>query len=172
MPYNISLVVKGDITVAVWFGMYNMGQRLNTQPALAYCFHTSFVDSGIERVSVPQLDVADAALFAEGTVRTFFMDLQFTDWEEAVAESDDVEETDHSCDVQHWHSKWRETMGKLYGMDQQPQVSWAGIADCCLVPRCMPCFWMKASLFAGLVTHSRGCARQRLSVDCCRGSIP
>lgn len=129
MPYNISLVVKGDITVAVWFGMYNMGLRLTTQPALAYCFHTSFVDSGIERVGVPDMDVADSSLFPEDTIRTFFMDVQLTDWEESVTETDDLEETDHSCDVLHWHSKWRETMGKLYGMDQHPQVSKAQVSD-------------------------------------------
>ena len=121
VPFNISLAVKGDITVAIWFGMYNMGMRLNTQPELAYCFHTAFVDSGIERVGVPELDVANPDLFTEKTVKSFFMDMQLTNMEDTSLEQDDSEDSDHSCDVLHWHSKWRETMGKLYGIDQ-PEV--------------------------------------------------
>ena len=114
VPYNISLVVKGDITVAVWFGMYNMGLRLTTQPALAFCFHTSFMDSGIERVGVPQLDIADPSLFTEDTVQTFFLDMQLTDWDEPEADQDDAEEIDLSCDVLHWRNKWQETVDKRY----------------------------------------------------------
>ena len=114
VPYNISLVVKGDITVAVWFGMYNMGLRLTTQPALAFCFHTAFMDSGIERVGVPQLDVADPSLFTEDTVKTFFLDMQLTDWDEPEEDQDDGEEIDLSCDILHWRNKWQDTVDKRY----------------------------------------------------------
>ena len=114
VPFNISLVVKGDITVAVWFGMYNMGLRLTTQPALAFCFHTAFMDAGIERVGVPQLDVADPSLFTEDTNKTFFLDMQLTDWDEPMDDQDDSEEVDLSCDILHWHNKWQETVDKRY----------------------------------------------------------
>jgi len=52
VPYNIDLAVKGDVSIAIWFGMYNMGERLNTKPDLSYCLHTAFAHSGLERVKV------------------------------------------------------------------------------------------------------------------------
>ena len=115
VPYDIKLQVEGDITVAVYFGIFGMGERLKTtKPDLAYCFHTSFVGTGIERINVPQLDVSDDSLFTKDTARTFFLDMQLTECEEAPVEADDMDEMDISCDVQHWHNKWVETMDKRY----------------------------------------------------------
>ena len=64
MPFDIGVPVCGDIAVALWFGAYNLGQRLHSRPAAAYAFHTAFFESGgVDRITVHQLDVADPALF-------------------------------------------------------------------------------------------------------------
>ncbi len=123
MPYNIELAVKGDVSIAIWFGMYNMGQRLNTKPDLCYCFHTAFAQSGIERVTAPGMDVSDASLFPAGgaTPRDFFMDVTLDNGPEVVDDDSD-EEVDYSSDVQHWRSKWEENKIKVFGVDGHPQV--------------------------------------------------
>ena len=56
VPYTIELEVKGDVSIAVWFGMYNMGERLSSKPDVSYCFHTAFAHSGVDRVKVRHLN--------------------------------------------------------------------------------------------------------------------
>lgn len=122
MPFNINLPVVGDVAIAVWFGSYNLGQRIHTQPALAYCFHTAFAESGVERVSVQQLDVADGALFPASAARKFFMDIQLADWDEPLQAKEDADDVDLPGDVQWMRSKWRDTVVKMYGTIKRPQV--------------------------------------------------
>jgi hypothetical protein len=122
VPYNVDLTVKGDVSIAIWFGMYNMGQRLNTKPDLAYCFHTAFAESGVERVKARDLDVSDPTLFPDNPVPEFFMDIKLEDAADAVVVEDDSEEVDYSSDVQHWRSKWEETKIKVFGVNAYPQV--------------------------------------------------
>lgn len=122
MPYNINLPVAGDVAIAVWFGSYNLGQRIHSQPAITYCFHTAFSESGIERVSVQQLDVADGTLFPASAARNFFMDIQLADHDEPVEVRDDADDIDQPGDVQWMRSKWRDTVSKMYGSEKRPQV--------------------------------------------------
>jgi len=128
VPYSIDLTVKGDVSVAIWFGMYNMGQRLNTKPDLAYCFHTAFAESGVERVKARDLDVSDPTLFPDDPVPDFFMDIKLEEGAETVVDEDESEEVDYTSDVQHWRSKWEETKIKVFGADAHPQVS---LPACC-----------------------------------------
>ena len=122
MPYEIGMPVVGDVTIAIWFGSYNLGQRIHTPPALAYCFHTAFAQSGVERVSVQQLDLADGNLFPASSAREFFMDIQLADWNEHIMPTDSTDEQDQPGDVQWMRSKWRDTVSKMYGTDKRPQV--------------------------------------------------
>lgn len=40
IPFEIGVSVVGDVTVAVWIGDHNMGERIHTKPSFAYAFHT------------------------------------------------------------------------------------------------------------------------------------
>lgn len=51
---DINLAVKGDITVAMWFSDH-VGEW--DPPALAFAFHTSFVECGVVRATAKRLDV-------------------------------------------------------------------------------------------------------------------
>ena len=64
MPFKIEMPVVGDIAIAMWFGSYNLGQRLHSRPAFAYSFHTAFADSGQSRVSLTELDVTGVPNYA------------------------------------------------------------------------------------------------------------
>ena len=122
MPYNVNMPVVGDVAIAVWFGNFNLGQRIHMQPSLAYCFHTAFAESGVERVSVQHLDVADGSLFPATAARKFFMDIQLGDWDEPMEAGEEADEVDQPGDVQWMRSKWRDTMSKMYGTEKRPQV--------------------------------------------------
>jgi hypothetical protein len=77
VPFEIGVPVAGDVAIGVWFGSYNLGARLHGRPALAYAFHTAFLDdSGVERVEAAQLDVAQPDLFPPDAQRSFFMDVK------------------------------------------------------------------------------------------------
>lgn len=69
MPFDIGVPVLGDVTIAIWFGGHNLGERFYLRPALAYAFHTAFADVGVDRVSVPQLDVANSAFHGTEVVK-------------------------------------------------------------------------------------------------------
>ena len=67
MPFDVNVPVSGDIVIGIWFGAYNLGQRLHSRPAAAYAFHTAwFEDRQVERVTMHQMDAADPALFPPG----------------------------------------------------------------------------------------------------------
>lgn len=67
VPFDVNVPVSGDIVIGIWFGAYNLGQRLHSRPAAAYAFHTAwFEDRQIERITMHQMDVADPALFPPG----------------------------------------------------------------------------------------------------------
>jgi hypothetical protein len=77
VPFDIGVPVCGDVAIGLWFGAYNLGQRLHSRPAAAYAFHTAFFEAGgVERITVHQLDVADPALFPREAQRSFFMDIK------------------------------------------------------------------------------------------------
>lgn len=40
IPFEVGVSVVGDVTVAVWVGDHNMGERIHTKPSFAYAFHT------------------------------------------------------------------------------------------------------------------------------------
>lgn len=122
VPYNIDLTVSGDIAIAIWFGSYNLGQRIQTQPALTYCFHTSFVDATLERVNVNQLDVVDGALFPAQAARNFFMDITLEEASSDGPQDAESEDMDMPGDVHWMRSKWRDTVTKMYGTDSNMQV--------------------------------------------------
>lgn len=66
-PFDVNVPVSGDIVIGIWFGAYNLGQRLHSRPAAAYAFHTAwFEDRQVERVTMHQMDAADPALFPPG----------------------------------------------------------------------------------------------------------
>lgn len=44
MPFDIGVAIAGDVTIGLWFGAYNLGQRLHSRPAAAYAFHTAFFE--------------------------------------------------------------------------------------------------------------------------------
>ena len=71
VPFDVNVPVSGDIVIGIWFGAYNLGQRLHSRPAAAYAFHTAwFEDRQIERITTHQMDVADPALFPPGEPRS------------------------------------------------------------------------------------------------------
>ena len=58
VPFDVNVPVSGDIVIGIWFGAYNLGQRLHSRPAAAYAFHTAwFEDRQVERVTMHQMDV-------------------------------------------------------------------------------------------------------------------
>lgn len=40
IPFEIGVSVVGDVTIAVWLGSHNMGERIHSRPSFAYAFHT------------------------------------------------------------------------------------------------------------------------------------
>jgi hypothetical protein len=44
VPFDIGVPIAGDVTIGLWFGAYNLGQRLHSRPAAAYAFHTAFFE--------------------------------------------------------------------------------------------------------------------------------
>ena len=84
VPIKVGVPVVGDVTVAVWFGAYNLGQRLHSRPALAFAFHTAFADPGSVRITVEQLDLADAALIPSDIAKGFFIDVILTEQAEVL----------------------------------------------------------------------------------------
>lgn len=40
IPFEIGVSVVGDVTIAVWLGSHNMGERIHARPSFAYAFHT------------------------------------------------------------------------------------------------------------------------------------
>ena len=81
VPFNIGVPVVGDITIGVWFGHHNLGQRLHGRPALSYAFHTAFLSAETMRVSLPSLDVSNKRLFPVDKATNFFMDVTLEDTE-------------------------------------------------------------------------------------------
>ena len=79
VPINVGVPVVGDVTVAVWFGSYKLGQRMHSRPALAFAFHTAFADPGSVRIKVGQLDLADAAIIPPEAAAGFFIDVILTE---------------------------------------------------------------------------------------------
>lgn len=79
VPFNISVQVVGDITIGVWFGHQNLGQRLHGRPSLSYCFHTAFLQNDTMRVSLPSLDISNKRLFPADKASNFFMDVTLED---------------------------------------------------------------------------------------------
>jgi hypothetical protein len=81
VPFEVGVPVVGDVTIAVWFGKHNLGERLHARPAFAYAFHTAFLGDGIERVHLQQLDVFETASLPVGAAAqaAFFMDMTFED---------------------------------------------------------------------------------------------
>ena len=69
VPFNIGVRVVGDVTVGLWFGSYNLGQRLHSRPAAAFAFHTAFVDESVQRITMHQLDVPTPGLFPPEAAR-------------------------------------------------------------------------------------------------------
>lgn len=69
----------GDVTVAVWLGDHNMGDRIHARPSFAYAFHTAFVSTGLERISMQQLDIFDQSVLpaTPAAQSSFFMDVTF-----------------------------------------------------------------------------------------------
>lgn len=51
---DLNIPVKGDIVVAMWFTDH---MREWEPPALAFAFHTSFVECGVLRATAKKLDV-------------------------------------------------------------------------------------------------------------------
>ena len=98
MPFDIGVPVCGDIAVALWFGAYNLGQRLHSRPAAAYAFHTAFFESGgVDRITVHQLDVADPALFPPEAQRSFFMDIKLRPYSAGNAAPVEVDADGEVC---------------------------------------------------------------------------
>lgn len=52
IPFEVGVSVVGDITIAVWVGDHNMGDRIHTRPTFAYAFHT-----GAHTTHYPQLSI-------------------------------------------------------------------------------------------------------------------
>ena len=85
VPIKVGVSVVGDVTVAVWFGAYNLGQRLHSRPALAFAFHTAFTDQGSVRITCEQLDLADAGLIPPEAAKGFFINVILTEQPEVAA---------------------------------------------------------------------------------------
>ncbi|GAB4823685.1 hypothetical protein N2152v2_010731 [Parachlorella kessleri] len=75
---EINLAVKGDVTVAMWFADH-IGEW--DPPALAFAFHTSFVECGVVRATAKKLDVPGGApaAVAQAESEGFFMDIILDD---------------------------------------------------------------------------------------------
>jgi hypothetical protein len=126
VPFDIGVPIAGDVTIGLWFGAYNLGQRLHSRPAAAYAFHTAFFEEKkVERITVHQLDVADPALFPPDAQRQFFMDIQLAPYTAETAPPIEFEgdgEALAGC-VMWMRDKWRELMGKMYGTDDRRGAS-------------------------------------------------
>ena len=79
MPFNIGVPVVGDITIGVWFGHHNLGQRIHGRPSLSYAFHTAFLSAETMRVNLPSLDISNKRLFPADKATNFFMDVTLED---------------------------------------------------------------------------------------------
>lgn len=56
VPFDIGVPISGDVAIGLWFGAYNLGQRLHSRPAAAYAFHTAFFEEnkvGLLHSTVP-----------------------------------------------------------------------------------------------------------------------
>jgi hypothetical protein len=81
VPFEIGVSVVGDVTIALWRGDHNMGERIHSRPSFAYAFHTAFVAEGLERVTMRQLDIFDQSVLpaTPAAQASFFMDVTFDD---------------------------------------------------------------------------------------------
>lgn len=81
VPFEIGVAVVGDVTIAVWLGDHNMGDRIHARPSFAYAFHTAFVADGFERVLMRHLDIFDQSVLpaTPAAQSSFFMDITFDD---------------------------------------------------------------------------------------------
>lgn len=81
IPFEIGVTVVGDVTIAVWLGDHNMGDRIHARPSFAYAFHTAFVSGGFERVLMRHLDIFDQSVLpaTPAAQSSFFMDVTFDD---------------------------------------------------------------------------------------------
>jgi len=81
VPFEIGVSVVGDVTIALWRGDHNMGERIHSRPSFAYAFHTAFVAEGLERVTMRQLDIFDQTVLpaTPAAQAAFFMDVTFDD---------------------------------------------------------------------------------------------
>ena len=81
MPFEIGVSVVGDVTIALWRGDHNMGERIHSRPSFAYAFHTAFVAEGLERVTMRQRDIFDRTVLpaTPSPQASFFMDVTFDD---------------------------------------------------------------------------------------------
>lgn len=86
IPFEIGISVVGDVTVALWLGDHNMGNRIHLRPSFAYAFHTAFVSGGLHRISMRQLDIFDATVLpaTPAAQSSFFMDMTFDDVDTAA----------------------------------------------------------------------------------------
>lgn len=53
VPFDIGVPISGDVAIGLWFGAYNLGQRLHSRPAAAYAFHTAFFEENKVTHSLP-----------------------------------------------------------------------------------------------------------------------
>ncbi|KAK9829521.1 hypothetical protein WJX72_006312 [[Myrmecia] bisecta] len=73
VPFEIGLPVKGDVALAVWLcGEEGLADKLLARPAVAYCWHTAFQASGLERVPRTSMDVEAGLTLPDA----FFMDIK------------------------------------------------------------------------------------------------
>lgn len=79
IPFKIDVSVVGDVTIAIWLGDHNMGDRIHARPSFAYAFHTAFVSEGLARVTMQQLDIFDSSVLpaTPAAQSSFFMDVTF-----------------------------------------------------------------------------------------------
>ena len=88
VPFDVKTQVVGDITIGIWFGSRNLGNRLHGPPSLSYCFHTAFLNLETEtmRVSLPSFDIANKKLFPADKAANFFMDITLEDTDVPLTE--------------------------------------------------------------------------------------
>ena len=86
IPFEVGVSVVGDVTIAVWRGAHNMGERIHARPSFAFAFHTAFVSGGLERVTMRQLDIFDQSVLpaTPAAQSSFFMDVTFEDLDTAA----------------------------------------------------------------------------------------